>query len=64
MLVDYRRVLLGNCTRFEGNKMLLHPDNAVPDGDEGGAKEETIDRSKPATILPNILAYSGNDQRR
>ena len=44
--------------------MLLHPDNAVPDGDEGGAKEETIDRSKPATILPNILAYSGNDQRR
>ena len=42
VLVDYRRLLLGNCTRFEGNKMLLHTDNAVPDGDEGGAKEETI----------------------
>ena len=36
-------VLLEHCTRFNENKVLLHPDSAVPDGDEGDAKEEAED---------------------
>ena len=42
-LVFCWRLLLGNCVRFDENKVLLHPDSAVPDGHEGDAKEEAED---------------------
>ena len=35
--------LLMNCARFCENKMVLHPNSAVPDGHEGDAKEEAED---------------------
>ena len=36
-------MLLRNGVRFDGNKMLLHPDSAIPDGHEGDAEEKAED---------------------
>ena len=36
-------MLLRNGVRFDKNKILLHPDSAIPDGHEGDAEEKAED---------------------